>query len=160
MFITKKALIAGMAVSLCIPLAGTAAADEGVRVAAVKDPVVIKECGACHMAYQPGFLPARSWEKLMSGLKDHFGENAELDDAKVKQITEYLTANASGQGRGTGIRGLSPSDAPLRISELPWFKREHGRRVTPEGLKRHGAKSVSDCVACHRGAAEGNFDDD
>ena len=24
-----------------------------------------KECGSCHMAYQPQFLPKRSWEKTM-----------------------------------------------------------------------------------------------
>ncbi len=34
-----------------------AAGDDGERVAPVKDPAVIKECGACHMVFQPVFLP-------------------------------------------------------------------------------------------------------
>ena len=32
------------------------------------------ECGACHFAYQPGLLPARSWQALMTGLDQHFTE--------------------------------------------------------------------------------------
>jgi len=39
----------------------------------------IDECAACHMAYPTGFLPERSWQKMMGSLDDHFGENAELD---------------------------------------------------------------------------------
>ncbi len=65
----------------CFPLIMQAAAEDDDRVAPVKDAVVIKECGACHMVFQPSFLPARSWQKMMEGLKDHFGENAELDEA-------------------------------------------------------------------------------
>ena len=45
-------------------------------VAAVENPLYQEECGSCHMAYPPGLLPGRSWEKLMTGLADHFGENA------------------------------------------------------------------------------------
>ena len=111
----------------CFPLVMQAAADDDERVAPVKDAVVIKECGACHMVFQPGFLPARSWQKMMEGLKDHFGENAELDEATTKRITEYLTVNAAHRGHFTGsaMRGLSASETPLRISELPWFVRKH-----------------------------------
>ena len=72
----------------CFPLVMQAAAEDDERVAPVKDAVVIKECGACHMVFQPSFLPARSWQKMMEGLKDHFGENAELDEATSKRITE------------------------------------------------------------------------
>ena len=31
-------------------------------------------CGACHFAYQPELLPSGSWEKILAGLDDHFGE--------------------------------------------------------------------------------------
>jgi hypothetical protein len=133
-------------------------------LAPVKDPKVLKECGSCHMAFLPGFLPARSWEKIMSNLKDHFGDNATLDEATAKSITEYLTANAS-DAKGRARRGAAKDDAAepiIRISELPWFKAEHGRRgrLSPESLKRHKAKSKSDCKACHPGAEKGFFDDD
>lgn len=38
-------------------------------------------CGACHMAYQPELLPSGSWTKVLSNLKDHFGETVEIDAA-------------------------------------------------------------------------------
>ncbi|MDH5218993.1 MAG: diheme cytochrome c, partial [Gammaproteobacteria bacterium] len=57
-------------------LSSTAIAARDVAV--VTDSLYKEECSACHMAYQPGLLPARSWEKMMDNLADHFGENAEL----------------------------------------------------------------------------------
>lgn len=166
MLVSKNALIASLVIGVTASLwafpAMHAHADRDFRLKPVTDPVVTKECGACHMAYQPGFLPARSWEKLMGGLKDHFGENAELDEAKLKQITAYMTANAGDRTGGTGMGRLGATETPLRISEMPWFQHEHGRkdRISPATLKRRGAKSVADCVACHRGAAQGYFEDD
>jgi mono/diheme cytochrome c family protein len=148
----------------CFPLIMQAAAEGDERVAPVKDPVVIKECGACHMVYQPGFLPARSWQKMAEGLKDHFGENAELDEATTKRIAEYLTANAGDRGlfQSWATRGLSASDTPLRVSETPWFVREHEKhgRISPAALQRARAKSKSDCAACHPGASKGYYEDD
>lgn len=131
------------------------------RIAVVKDPVVIKECGPCHMVFQPGFLPAASWKKMMGDLENHFGANAKLDPALAKTITDYLVAHAADArgGRGSPVRpGAEP---PLRITELAWFKHEHGgRRGSPAALKRHKAKSLADCKACHRGAEKGYYDDD
>lgn len=128
-------------------------------VSAITDPIVLKECGACHMAFQPEFLPTGSWVAIMSNLKDHFGDNATLDAATTEKITAYLTANASDVALTQPIRG---ADMPKRITELPWFKNEHGRRgrSSPEALKRAGAKSMADCKACHKGADKGYFDDD
>jgi hypothetical protein len=127
----------------------------------VKDAATIKECGACHMVFQPAFLPARSWEKMMGGLKDHFGENAELNAATAQGITDYLTANANDKGKSRG-KELSASEAPLRITETPWFKHKHGKkdRLSPATLKRRGAKSAADCKACHKEADKGYYEDD
>jgi hypothetical protein len=148
----------------CFPLVMQAAAGHDDNVAPVTDAVVIKECGACHMVFQPSFLPARSWQKIMEGLKDHFGENAELDEATSKRITEYLTANAGDRGSfgGRPMRGLAASETPLRISELPWFVRKHEKhgRISPQALQRAHAKSKSDCAACHPAAAKGYYEDD
>jgi cytochrome c2 len=139
-------------------------ADDDIAMPPVKDATVVKECGACHMVFQPGFLPARSWQKMMSELKDHFGENAELDAATNKRITEYLTANAADKSRygGRGMRGVGASATPQRISQLPWFKRKHEKRdrISPATLKRRGAKSVSNCMACHKEADRGYYEDD
>ena len=58
-------------------------------VAPVANAKYKEECGSCHFAYQPGLLPARSWEKIMGNLENHFNENAELDQetqSRIKQI--------------------------------------------------------------------------
>jgi hypothetical protein len=144
----KKTLIAGAALAL-IAGAAVARAEEIERVPPIADEVVKKECGACHMAFQPAFLPAASWQKMMAGLDNHFGENASLDEATAKRITDYLVANA-----GRDMKG----EAPLRISELPWFKREHGKEVSPAMLKK--AKSFANCTACHKTADQGLYEDE
>ena len=94
---------------------------------------------------QPVFLPARSRQKTMAGLKDHFGENAELDDATAKRIGDYLAANAGDRGyfRGHALRGLFDACTPLRISDPPWFVRKHEKqgRISPSALQRAKAKS-------------------
>lgn len=140
----KKTLFVLAAVVLA---AANANADE--RYPVVRDEVVKKECGACHMAYQPQFLPASSWKTIMDGLKDHFGEDASLDDKTTLHITDYLVRNA---GRERGAK------APLRITELGWFRDEHEGEVSRTALRR--AKTMANCVSCHRGADDGYYDDD
>ncbi len=147
----------------CSLFAATAAAD-GMSVQPIDDPATVKECSACHMLYPAGLLPARSWTRLMGGLNDHFGDNATLDDGLRDQIAEYLVAN-SGDAGGRGnkmVRDIPPDASPLRISQLPYFLRKHDKkgRIAPETLKRRGAKSPSDCKACHEHAEKGFFDDD
>jgi hypothetical protein len=133
--------------------------EENERVSVVTDPLVLKECGACHMAFQPGLLPTKSWIDIMADLKDHFGDNASLDAATAEKIKEYLVNNAGDRHLTQPQRGV---DAPKRITELPWFRAEHGRRgrSSPENLKRHNAKSMADCKACHVGAEKGYYEDD
>ena len=139
-----------------------AAADEGGDVRPVTDKTVRAECGACHMAFPAGMLPARSWQALMAGLDNHCGENAALDTATARRISDYLVANAAGAGgrRNSILRGLKAGDTPLRITETPWWIREHRGEVRPEAFKDPRVGSKANCVACHRGAAQGNFDDD
>lgn len=138
---------------------GTTARD----VAPVTDPSYAAECGACHFAYPPGLLPARSWKKLMAGLDDHFGENAQLSPGDRKAITEYLVYNAADHGPGKRsakiARSIGPDETPIRISETPYIAREHreipARLVT--GNPRVG--SLANCNACHTQAAKGSFDE-
>lgn len=137
-----------------------ARADE--RMAAVADPTYKKECGACHMAFQPGFLPKRSWEAVMGGLKDHFGENAALDAATTEAITKYLVANAA-DARDPApriLRGVDANATPLRITETPWWRREHEKEVRPEAFLNPKVGSKANCIACHAGADKGVYEDD
>lgn len=145
-------MIRSTAFGLGLAIALPALADED-RVPPVTHAATQEECGACHMAFQPAFLPARSWQAIMAGLDDHFGENAQLDDATRAEIEAYLLSNAA-----TRIRRVPDTVTPMKISDLPWFKREHGREVSARMMER--AKTMSNCVACHRGAERGIYEDD
>ncbi|MFA7501347.1 MAG: cytochrome C, partial [Sulfurimonas sp.] len=59
-------------------------------VAAATDKLYVKECGACHFAYQPGLLPSNAWQKMMSNLENHFGSDASLAKEDFDSISKYL----------------------------------------------------------------------
>ncbi|MGC9419967.1 MAG: diheme cytochrome c [Rhodovulum sp.] len=136
--------------ALAFPAAPVLADDD--YMPPVTHPATAEECSACHMAYPAGFLPARSWQAIMGDLENHFGEDARLDDATRAEIEAYLVLNAAPR-----VRRVPDSATPLRISELPWFKHEHDREVSQRMMER--AKSMSNCVACHKGAERGYFED-
>jgi len=127
----------------------------------VRDPLVKEECGSCHLAYSPAMLPASSWQRMMGNLKNHFGDDATLDADTTAKITRYLVANAAdrgGRGNDKLLRGVSLANAPLRITELPKWQREH--REVPAWEWRHKeVRSKANCVACHTGAEQGYYDD-
>jgi hypothetical protein len=146
-----KAVVLFIAVT-CIPASAAG-------IGPVDDPMTKTECGACHMVYPAGLLPARSWEAITNDLAHHFGEDATLAPEVVAGIKAYLMANAGDAG-GTSngmIRNVPAEVTPLRISELPRFTRAHGQ-LSPSTLKKVGV--AGNCVACHRGAADGVFEDD
>lgn len=140
---------------LSIPI--LASAQE--RMSPVTHPATLSECSACHMAFPAGFLPARSWVEIMSTLDNHFGENAGLDAATQAEIQAYLVANAADAGGRSSrlLRGVDPASTPLRISEMQWWKGEHSHEVSARDWER--AKSPANCVACHRDAERGYFED-
>jgi len=130
-------------------------------VAAITDPVYKEECGSCHFAYQPGLLPARSWKKVMSGLADHFGDNAELGADTQKKLTDYLLENSADKSSYRRsqrlIRNLPADQAPVRITELPYFKHEH-KEIRPNLITENKeVRSLSHCQACHRTADTGSY---
>lgn len=111
-----------------------------------------KECGSCHFAYQPEFLPKRSWDKTMNTLDNHFGTNATLDPTDHKTIQGYLSTHAAKYDRMTGMGG----EIAMRISETPNFKREH-REIPKKMVTQAEVKSFSNCAACHTKAASGSY---
>ena len=153
-------LIAAGALLIAQGVIRPAAADEE-NFPPVTDPLVAKECRACHMLYQPGLMPAASWQRLMMGLKDHFGENAELDAQSTESVLAYLTANAAKPLVDPKKPMPIAAVTPIRIIEMPWFVRKHNRkdRISPAALARNNAKSPSDCVACHKQAEAGQYGD-
>lgn len=130
-------------------------------VAPVENSQYLEECGSCHFPYQPGLLPARSWKKLMTGLEDHFGENAELPVEDSKTLTYYIVKNAADHAnykRSKKImRSLHPDEAPIRVSETPYFIAKHKElsRNKVQGNPKVG--SISKCNACHTKAETGSY---
>ena len=128
--------------------AALADGDRAPRVAPI--PAYTQECGACHLAYPPGLLPAASWQRLMTNLPRHFGTDASLDTTTTAALSAWLAANA-------GTRKKASVEPPQdRISLAPWFVREH-REVSAADWKRPAIKSAANCAACHTQAAQGDF---
>jgi cytochrome c553 len=132
---------------------GAAHADSGNLLPRNTPPSYAQECGSCHTAYPPGLLPARSWQRVMSGLDKHYGTDASLDAATVQQLSAWLQANAGTYKR---VAEEPPQD---RITRSAWFERKH-RKLNPAVWKHANVKSAANCAACHTGADKGDFNDD
>lgn len=132
-------------------------------VTAPANPTYKAECGSCHMVYPPGLLPARSWVKMMGGLKDHFGENATVDKETSDKIHVFLTENAADRSslrRSQKIaKSISSDESPLRITETLYFKRQH-HEVGKKIWLRKSVGSPANCAACHSRAEQGVFSED
>lgn len=133
-------------------------------VTAVMNKTYEAECSACHFAYQPGFLPERSWVKIMDNLDDHFGDNAMLDEASHDVILNYLRGHAADRlpqrFSHSLLRSLGEQDTPLRITETRFFVAKHDE--VPSRLVKDNpeVRSFSNCQKCHTGADKGFFDED
>lgn len=128
----------------------------------VESKLYQEECGSCHLAYPPQLLPPASWSRIMNGLEDHFGENAELDGQTRQQIESYLKLLSTprrGEYRKL-LRNMDPNKAPLRITEMTYFKREHREIPRRFVTGNDQVRSFSQCDACHQDAARGSFDED
>ncbi len=130
-------------------------------VALLSSPVYKEECGSCHMAYPPGLLPTATWQKIMSGLENHFGDNAELDNETQTKITEFLVSNSANQSNYRRSRRFAAvddkSEASMRISETPYFIHEHDEIPSRLVTGNREVTSFSNCNACHRKAEQASF---
>lgn len=119
-------------------------------------------CGECHLSYPPVLLPAASWDRILNRLEEHFGESLSLDDRTREEIRRYLNENAADRSgsktAGKILRNLE-GISPVRITEVPYIQRKH-REISPQVFKRQSVGSFSNCLACHKGAEQADFDDD
>ena len=150
----RTPVIAGLAVAALAAVAGGWLAAGSAWSATPKDPkeVFRDECGACHWAYLPVLLPARSWRAITADLSHHFGQNASLDADTTREITAYLVAHAA-DAPGSNhafTRGLRSSDTPLRITDTPMWRDIHGG-IRSSVFRRSDIKTKSNCMACHSG---------
>ena len=133
--------------------------DNYRRGAMTMNSAYVEECGSCHMAYPAMLLPGKSWHKIMAGLEDHYGENAELDAQTRQQIDDYLVRESARVSYRKLFRNLGDA-APIRITELPYFVHEHDEIPARFVTENEQVKSLSQCNACHRDAERGRFDED
>ncbi len=143
------------------------AAVAGVVLAAprnfppISDPAYLKECGSCHMAFPPQLLPARSWQRLMGTLDSHFGESARLDAAAQASITGYLVGNAADGAVNAEsmavMQSLAATDAPERITKVPYIEGLHAAVLDPRWNGTPRPKTLAACPVCHYRAEAGDF---
>ncbi|MBX9835768.1 MAG: diheme cytochrome c [Burkholderiaceae bacterium] len=139
--------------ALAFGLLGNAQADSGRAMPRNVPNAYTQECGACHTAYPPSMLPARSWQRTMDGLNKHFGTDAALDTATTQQLNAWLQAHAGTYKR---VREEPPQD---RLTRSAWFERKH-RKIDPSVWQHPSIKSAAQCGTCHTRADEGDYDDD
>ena len=160
MALARRLLKGCLGIALAV---GVTVAQGATAPAASAEALHKKECGSCHTPYQAYFLPAASWEKIMSGLNKHFGENAELGAEDQAAITQYLVSYAADRGkdkRGARVMSsLSGKEAPLRLTETGYIIRMHHEVPKKVFVNNPKLKSLSNCGACHPGAAAGNYDE-
>ena len=119
-------------------------------------------CGSCHFAYQPGLLPSGSWEKIITDLPYHFGEEVSLNQESKQIISKYLRENAAENSSAKRARKILKSlrgHTPLRITETPYIREKH-HELKADIFSRQSIGSFSNCDACHTKAEQGNYDDD
>jgi len=160
----RRAVVTGLAVAGAVLLGGVALATLPPRgVFDIRYPqVYLDECGACHDAHHPSLLPPESWARLLTGLDDHFGEDASLDDATAREIRRFLEETAAlpwDTEAAREIRATLPDGPdPPRITASTWWRMRHG--WIEEGMFRHPRVGGRlNCGACHADAATGLFAD-
>jgi len=119
------------------------------------------KCSKCHFLYQPWLLPARSWSAIMDNSVKHFGKAMTLKEKDSKEILAYLGKYAADRIRPRNewtlkilrsIRGITPKS----ITAIPYLQKKH-KRLTPDILARPAILSISNCVACHKGASNSGY---
>jgi hypothetical protein len=96
----------------------------------------------------------------MTGLSEHFGEDASLDHPTTKTLTAWLVGNAAetfDTESSNRFRQVAPDD-PFRITATPYWIRKHAN-IAPEVFARERVRGKVNCHACHRDARGGRYDD-
>ncbi len=124
---------------------------------AKESPLFVKECASCHIIYPPHLLPAKSWEKMMSNLSEHFGDDASIDEKDRVEITEYLIKNsAENSTKKEAFYDLN--NDKISISESSFWKKKH-KKIPNEIFKNEKVKSRANCKACHKNIEKGLIDE-
>ncbi len=130
-------------------------------VAPVDNQLYIKECGSCHFAYQPGLLPANSWNKIMSNLENHYNNDASISSANLQTLTKYLNDNSAEKNMqykrsNRIVSSLAKDQIPDSISTTPYMIKKHSE-IKKSLITQPEVKGLFNCIACHKTADKGNY---
>lgn len=151
------------ALLLAAGLASTAACAGELRydVGTNDSPVYEKECGSCHFPYQAGWLPERSWRKLMSSLDNHFGDSAQIKPDARANITAYLVSHSADKSNNVRSREIMsvipPGETPISLTKVLYVGGIHGGFLDPTFKGKPEAKTLAQCPLCHQKAHRGWF---
>lgn len=116
-----------------------------------------KECSGCHLAYHPSILPARSWNALLRGQREHFGEDLDLDDETSRTLRDHALAHPA-ESHATPLAWKIDSTTAadtvlLRVTEAGYWKDRHA------GLNDADWRSTKPfaCDGCHLDAMAGTY---
>jgi mono/diheme cytochrome c family protein len=119
-----------------------------------------KSCGACHVLYQPGLLPERSWLKIVDTPGAHAGGTVSFPWERRKSLKRYLAAHSAERSRAPLSRkildSLDSAETPLRISDVPYIRDRH-KGIPDDMFKRPSVRFRGNCSACHPHAEEGIY---
>ena len=128
----------------------------------VTNEVYKENCGACHFAYPPGLLLARSWMKIIDNPGGHAGGDLSIDKNTKDEIKKYLNQNSAEKSQSNiskRILASIGSDVPSKISKVPYIRNKH-HEIKQEVFSRKSIGSRGNCIACHKTAEQGEYDDD
>lgn len=121
-----------------------------------------EECGACHMAFHPSLLPARSWKSMMEQQASHFEEDLYLEQDTVKKIEVFLIENAAEQGLTEAAwkidRSIPKKETLLRITETDYWIKKH-QDISDAVWEHPKVNGKVNCAGCHMDAEAGTFED-
>ena len=139
-------------------------ADEmKVSIKPVDNEVYKNECGSCHFAYPAGLLPSSAWNKMMSNLSNHFGDDASVDEKTFQTLANYLNENSAEKSmdykRSRKIVENLNGVIPDSISKMPYMKKKH-KEIKENLITQKEVKGLFNCTACHKNAEKGIFSEE
>ncbi len=121
-----------------------------------------EECGACHLAFHPSLLPARSWQYLFEQQDNHFQEELMLDDETLNELLQYALNNSAEQKKTEAAwkinRAIGRDERPLQITAVSYWKDKHSA-ISDITWQQEAVQSKANCGACHYDAEQGTFQD-
>ncbi|MFV0564141.1 cytochrome C [Malaciobacter mytili] len=133
-------------------------------VSLVTNEIYTNECGSCHFAYFPGLLPQNSWEKLMSGLDNHFGDDASVDEQTFQTLSKFLNDNSAEKNMNYKrsrkiVKSIAKDEVYIAISKTPYIHKKH-KKIRKDLITQKEVKGLFNCTACHKSAKKAIFNDD